>query len=476
MSIAGVFKFLFILFEVILLFNLVIIVHELGHFLAAKWRGLYVDRFGIWFGKPLWQKKIGEVTYCLGCIPAGGFVSLPQMAPMEAIEGKVEGGKENLPEISPIDKIIVAFAGPLFSMLLAFAFAVIVWGIGRPVSEKETTTTVGYVHKDYPAAEVGFMEGDKILEIDGYPVDRFSGVSKHSIMWRIVSSEGETINVKVQRGEMTTNFVVAPRLPETKSYERKGLRQIGIEPAHVPMVAALIPNSPALKAGMQVNDEITAVNGVKVFHPAGVAKQLMLASNNPVEVTISRAGAAKTLMVKPEIPIGWDEPKVGIEWDATGKMSLLHPTPIEQIRGGIDAMVGTFSALFSSKSDIKPQHLSGPVGIMRIYYLLFESDQGWRLAIWFSVVLNINLAIMNMLPVPVLDGGHITLALINLISRRNVHPKVLNWVYQACAIMVIGYIVYVSFYDVQDLKPDKAAPPKEMKFAPATDAASNSQK
>jgi regulator of sigma E protease len=466
MSIAGVLKFLFILFEVILLFNLVIIVHELGHFLAAKWRGLHVDRFGIWFGKPIWEKKFGGVTYCLGCIPAGGFVSLPQMAPMEAIEGKVEGPKENLPEISPVDKIIVAFAGPLFSLLLAFAFAVIVWGIGRPVSERETTTTVGYVLKDFPADKAGIKEGDKILEIDGYSVDRFSGVSKHSIMWRIVSSEGETINVKVQRGGMVTNFVVTPRLPETKSYERKGLRQIGVEPSQTPLVAGLIEHGPALKAGIQINDEIVAVNGVKVHHPAGVAQQLALASNNVSQVTVMRGGAEKTLEVTPAKPINWNEFKIGIEWDATGKMSLIHPTPIEQVRGGIDSMVGTFAALFSPKSDIKPQHLSGPVGIMRIYYLLFESDQGWRLAIWFSVVLNINLAIMNMLPVPVLDGGHITLALINLISRREVSPKVLNWVYQACAFMVIGYILYVSFYDVQDLKPDKEEAPKEMKFAP----------
>ena len=476
MSIAGVFKFLFIAFEVILLFNLVIIVHELGHFLAAKWRGLHVDRFGIWFGKPIWEKKFGGVTYCLGCIPAGGFVSLPQMAPMEAIEGKVEGPKENLPEISPVDKIIVAFAGPLFSLLLAFLFAAIVWGIGRPVSEKETTTTVGYVLKDYPAAQAGIQEGDKILEIDGYSVDRFSGVSKHSVMWRIVSSEGETINVKVQRGEMVTNFVVTPKLPETKSYERKGLRQIGVEPAYTPVVGRLMEHSPAVKAGLQVNDEIKAVGGVAVHSPGAVMKQLNLASNNPVQVTILRAGVEKTLEVKPEKPIDWKDYKVGIEWDGTGKMSLIHPTPMEQVRGGIDSMVGTFAALFSPKSDIKPQHLSGPVGIMRIYYLLFESDYGWRLAIWFSVVLNINLAIMNMLPVPVLDGGHITLALINLISRRQVPPKVLNWVYQACAILVIGYILYVSFYDVQDLKPDKMEAQKEMKFAPEMPPLPNIQK
>src|SRR5437773_1061739 len=111
-------KFLFIIVEVLVLFNLLIIVHELGHFLAARWRGLVVERFGIWFGKPLWQKTINGVVYCLGSIPAGGYVALPQMATMETIEGKTEQKSEQLPPVGPLDKIIVASAGPLFSFCL----------------------------------------------------------------------------------------------------------------------------------------------------------------------------------------------------------------------------------------------------------------------------------------------------------------------------------------------------------------------
>ena len=122
---------LFICIEVLAIFNLLIIVHELGHFLAARWRGLRVEGFGIWFGKPIWKKKINGVTYSLGSIPAGGFVKLPQMAPMEALEGETEIPLEELTPISSTDKIIVAFAGPLFSFMLAVAFAVVVWQIGR---------------------------------------------------------------------------------------------------------------------------------------------------------------------------------------------------------------------------------------------------------------------------------------------------------------------------------------------------------
>src|SRR5258708_2131147 len=144
----SILKVIFIFLEVLLLFNLLIFVHELGHFLAARWRGLKIDRFAIWFGKPIWKTKINGVEYALGSIPAGGYVSLPQMATMEAIEGKGESSGQPLPTISALDKIIVAFAGPLFSFLLALAFAVIVMAVRPAVSRAETTHVIGYCGKN----------------------------------------------------------------------------------------------------------------------------------------------------------------------------------------------------------------------------------------------------------------------------------------------------------------------------------------
>src|SRR2546421_8621221 len=128
----AVLKYIFVVLEVLLVFNLLIFVHELGHFLAARWRGLKIDRFAIWFGKPIWKTKINGVEYALGTIPAGGYVSLPQMATMETIEGKSDNTTgQSLPPISALDKIIVAVAGPLFSFLLALTFAFVVWVVGR---------------------------------------------------------------------------------------------------------------------------------------------------------------------------------------------------------------------------------------------------------------------------------------------------------------------------------------------------------
>src|SRR5437879_10381645 len=120
-------RVILVIIEVLVIFNLLIVVHELGHFLAARWRGLYIEKFGVWFGQPLWKKTINGVQYSLGSLPFGGFVALPQLAPMDIIEGKADVDREQLPPISALDKIIVAFAGPLFSFLLAVIFALFIW-------------------------------------------------------------------------------------------------------------------------------------------------------------------------------------------------------------------------------------------------------------------------------------------------------------------------------------------------------------
>src|SRR5438874_13575834 len=157
-------RVILVIFEVLVIFNLLIVVHEIGHCLAAGWRGLYVEKFGVWFGKPRWKKKIDGVQYSLGSLPFGGFVALPQLAPMDIIEGKAEVDRAHLPPVSALDKIIVAVAGPFFSLLLAIVFAAIAWIVGYPVSESHTTTAVAYIMPHSPAANVPLRAGDKIFE------------------------------------------------------------------------------------------------------------------------------------------------------------------------------------------------------------------------------------------------------------------------------------------------------------------------
>ena len=464
-------KIIFILLEVLLLFNLLIFVHELGHFLAARWRGLKVERFAIWFGKPIWKMDINGVEYVLGWIPAGGYVSLPQMASMEAIEGKTGKPQDTLPNVSALDKIIVAFAGPLFSFLLAIAFAVVVWQVGRPVTESETTTTVGYVEKDGPADKAGLQAGDIITEVDGQRVTKFGGMGS-SVTWRIVRSEGTNIQIKFTRDGKEMEITATPTKEKTKAWERKSLRRILIEPFHTPIVGGVVSNSPASRASLQRGDQVLEVNGTKLFSNAGLSEYLDQHTTGPLNLKVRRGGQPLEIAVTPEIPVGAtnNKPRIGIEWDASGgTMALGHPGVGEQIAGGIDAMVSTFGALFSRKSDIKLQHLSGAVKIINIYYVLFQSEHGWRLALWFSVIMNVNLALLNLLPIPVLDGGHIVLALIEAVRRKPVSARILNALQTACAVLIIGYMVYIAWFDVQDSswRPQKEKPAMpEMKFAP----------
>src|SRR5258708_37917530 len=148
-------------------------------------------------------------------------------------------------------------------------------------------------------------------------------------------------------------------------------------------------------------------------------------------------------------------------------MTLAHPGAIAQVKASGNAMFETFGALFARHSDIKPQHLSGAVKIMDVYYRLFNSEQGWRLAIWFSVLMNVNLALLNMLPIPVLDGGHIVLAIVEGIRRKPISGRIISAIQTGCAVFLIGFMVYIAFYDVQDLPWQRSKEkPVEVKFAP----------
>jgi regulator of sigma E protease len=447
-------KYIFIILEVLLLFNLLIGAHELGHFLAAKWRGLKIDRFAIWFGKPIWKKKIAGVEYALGWIPAGGYVALPQMATMEAIEGKSEDAGEPLPNISALDKIIVAFAGPLFSFLLAVAFAVVVWVVGKPVNTAGDSTTIGWVDPTGPAAKSGLRPGDKILEVDGRPVAHFAPPSQDSVKWRIVTSEGTNLAIKYEReGQVAMAYPVPYHRP-TKWYERKALRQILIDAVLPAVIDQVLTNSPAAAAGLQPGDEVIAVNGEKIYSFVSIMQLEQDMTNGPIKpvtMTVQRGSEKfdRELLAEKPIQPAKAGPLFGIAWQVDTNVTLVHPRPFEQIRESAGQIFATLGALFS-KNDIGVQQLGGAVMIVRVYSNLFDSEQGWRLVLWFSVVLNINLAMLNMLPFPVLDGGHILLALLEVIRRRPVSAKILQYLQTACAMLLIGFMLFIAFFDTSD--------------------------
>jgi regulator of sigma E protease len=454
--------------SVVLLFNLIIIVHEIGHFLAARWRGLHIEEFGVWFGKPLWKKQFNGVWYSLGSIPAGGFVKLPQLAPMDLIEGESESQPdgenappaEPLPPISALDKIIVAFAGPLFSFLFAIALAVVVWSVGKPVNDFENSTEIGFVDPKGPAAAAGLQPGDTIKAVDGHPVDRFMGPLR-SVKWHIVRSEGETIRFDIERKGEPLAIHSGWSKAEGPGWKRKELRTVGIGPRQIPNIDGVLANSPAEQAGFQKGDFLLKVNDTPVFNVLDGYNELARHTGQPNHLVVRRNHTETTLTLiptpHPSQPNWIAEP--GLQW---GHRSIMHPLPSDQIRDAVLSIVNMLDALFAKRSDVSAQHFSGPVGIMKVYYSIFENEGGWLLALAFSVFFNVNLALANLLPFPVLDGGHITLALIESIRRKPFNPKYLGWLQTSCAVAAMAFMAYLTFFDVTDFfnrRKDKSAAP-----------------
>ena len=466
-------KVILVVLEALLALNLLIFVHELGHFLAARWRKMKVERFAIWFGKPIWSTKINGVEYALGWIPAGGYVSLPQMATMEAIEGKTESASEQLPPVSPLDKIIVAFAGPLFSFLLALLFAVIVWQVGKPTNVAEDAPKLGWVVPEGPAWKAGLRPGDEITEVNGHAIKFFGPPSQDSLTWRVVTSEGTNIAIKYVRDGKTQEANVTPYKRETKWYERKAMRQIQVGPVQPARIYGVTSNSPAAVAGLKHGDEIIALNGTNIYSFGAIEFEQDAQTNRgagPAVLTVRRGIETFTRELLAEKPLSPTNmpPSFGIVWQAETNRTLVYPGPWEQIESSVSQIVATIQAVFFKRNnDIGVQQLGGAVMIIRVYSHLFDSEDGWRLVLWFSVVLNVNLALLNLLPLPVLDGGHITLSLIEAARRRPVSPRIRNYIQSGCAMLLIGFMLWIAFFDTGDwIRSARANREQQIIFAP----------
>lgn len=454
---------------VVFIFNVIIFVHELGHFWAARWRGLEVERFQIWFGKPIWSKTHNGVQYGLGWLPFGGFVALPQMAPMEAIEGENKNDKP-LPPVKPIDKIIVAFAGPLFSFLLAFATAFVVWQVGKP-DNRINTTTIGYVKDASPAMDAGLKPGDTILSINGTEVDCFYGNMDTGVMENVITSEGAHIDFKVKRPseEQPITLTSTFNIPKTAWFKRSGLRKVGISNHEKVTVGPILKNSPADEAGLKEDDIIVEVNG----NPATSYLQLIKASKSDklteLKVLRGKDEITTSLIARAPLPPNEEIKRFGMGFKSDESIisrELNFPKPWQQIKDAAGVMKKTLLLVTSSRSSIGVDQLAGPIGIGKGYYQMLTMPDGWKLALSFTVLFNINLAILNMLPFPVLDGGHITLSFLEIIMRKPVKARVLEFVQTGFVLMILGLFIYITSKDVGSFFSNGKEPVK-VEFAPS---------
>ncbi len=440
---------------VVLFFGASIFVHEWGHYLAARWRGLKISRFSIGFGPRLfgWTDRRG-VEWRVAPIPLGGYVMLPQLADLRGVEGDAPATTEPLPPISYTDKVTVAAAGAVFNVLFALALATLLWAIGTRVPDAMATTQVGYViphlvdsegnEHQSPAKAAGIQAGDRILEVDGDPVNDWNDVMTRVATGSRRSSEGEPLTVlKVERAGEIIEFQINPTLSE---YER--MRIIGFVPATRLIVDGVMHKSPAEIAGLEPGDEILSINGELLYDSLPFIQHINAHPNELVRLEIRRGEQRLECVLRPESVVyntnGDERPMVGIQF--TRSQSLQHVDPFTQIRNHIDMTVRVLVALFHPATNVGLNNLSGPVGIGYALYSLTQIGMRELLAI--VVLININLAILNLLPIPVLDGGHIVFATIAKLRRKPLPASFIASAQSLFMLLFLGIFIYVTFFDV----------------------------
>jgi regulator of sigma E protease len=429
------------------LFGLTVAAHEFGHFWAARKAGLVVERFAIGFGPKIYGKVIDGVEWQVNLLPLGGFVQLPQMSPAEELEGKSGKDFSDLPPVTPGAKIFTALAGPVASLGLGVFCAVGVWIFGVPTNMMYRTTTIGWVEPGTPAAKAGILPGDVILAIDHQRPERWAG-RPGAVVESILLGTDREILLELDREQK--EIVTVKVLPERNS-EMEGLRRLGFEmyPAQPAWVDQVIAGGPADRGGIRSGDAMITLNGKKIWSPAAV-KAAVEAGQEVLDLGIRRpSGEEIKVRIRPEKATNRKDKMIGVIWKM-GELQVTHPTPQEQVGSAVGLVWRTLRALVTPASSVGLQHLSGPLGIFERLVSLLRTDA--RQVLYFSVILNVNLAFLNLLPIPVLDGGHILFSMVEAVRRRQLEAKTIVRIQTCFVVLLAGFFLLVTYHDSMRLK------------------------
>lgn len=439
-----VFNYALVALAVLLMFGASIFVHELGHFWVALRRGMRVDAFGIGFGPKIWSRVKNGIEYSVRWIPAGGFVRLPQMYTSEAIEGSGPSPGTPIPPAPAGSKILVSLAGPVMNLVFAFVVATVIYFVGLPVLVNPSV--IGRLDPDSPEARMGIREGDRIVEAQGKPVKSWEEVNM-----AVALARTNVVDVVVLRGAGRHQFQLTARFNK-----EIGLKWLNLDPQDHPVVGAVESGMPAEKAGLRQGDRFVSFDKVPVVSQEHLIDLVRKSEGKESEVVVERERNRVALHVTPRYDPATKRGRMGIVF-AGGVYQVMKPgpTPWAQFYSVWDRTVSTISALIHSKeTGVKASDLSGPVGILAS--MAIEANTDYRRALSFLVLLNVSLAILNLLPIPVLDGGHIVMAIIEKIRRRPISIKFVEYAYTGFALLLISFMLYITFFDVRRLPVFKA--------------------
>jgi len=439
----------------VLLFGFSIFVHELGHFLMALRCGMVVDTFSLGFGPAMWKRKIRGVVYKIGWIPFGGYVALPQLDPsgMATIQGSGDKGQETgdrsqseqqaeevrqLPPISAGKKILVSIAGAMGNVVFAILVACVIYL--SPYEPPKGSPMVGYVKTNSAAYTAGLRAGDRLLAVNGRPVNSWLDFMTES---HLGAGSGESVVKFMSNGEEKTAAI-----PLTKT--DMGVYVIaGIAKVTTCKLYKVFPDSVAEKAGLKEGDVVRTLNGTPVLSKDQFIDLVSSLGDQEVKLTLERGDQPVALSVVPKLNPTENRSMIGV-WpiDVDDVVAWMqYKSPWDQIKYDAMGIARILQALGTPKeSKQAAEGLGGPVLIL---IALWGSIKISLLnGLGFIRFLNVNLAILNLLPIPVLDGGHVVFALWEGITRRRVHPKVVNTLVNVFATLLIGAMLILTYRDV----------------------------
>lgn len=423
-----VLSFLFVL-------GVLVFVHELGHFLVARWHGVRVLTFSLGFGPKLVKVQRGDTEYCVSLVPLGGYVKL-------AGETSEEGHQPLPDEFMAKSKWVrfqVYLAGPVMNILLALIVGAGVLSQGADVPMyKSAPPVIGAVAAGSPAEAAGLRVGDLILAVDATNVRNWDDLDL-----AVLPKAGRELSVVAVRNQERLAMKITPKA--VGSYEAG---DIGIQPVMRPQITQVNPGGPAAKAGFERGDIVLALNGEPALLRDKTIERIHNSPGISLVFTVERAGSLKDITVVPQGPAGAALIGVAI---SPYEVTRIDPTFVQAISLSASqnwehtVLIGrTLRGLVTRDTPVR--QLMGPVGIAQLSGSAAEI--GWTALFSLMAMISLNLGLLNLMPVPVLDGGHIAILAVEGIARRDLSVRVKERILMTGASLVVLLMVTVIYNDI----------------------------
>jgi regulator of sigma E protease len=414
--------------------GVLIFVHELGHFLAARRVGVRVLTFSLGFGPKLLKVKRGDTEYCVSAVPLGGYVKMAG----DSAEDNPSGQPDEFLSKTKWERFQILIMGPVMNILLAVVVLAIVLAQGAETAAyQDRSPVIGKVTPGSPAERAGLRRGDKFVTIAGDAVATWKDAS-----FAIVTRANRDISVTVDRGGQPLTVSLRPT-----AEGRYEAGDIGALPDTHPVVRSVVPEDPAARAGFKAGDLVLAVNGELMVLRDDLKTAISSRGGQQIDVLVRREGAEVHLSVVP-MPPG----NAGLIGITIGEETVtFNPGPLEALRMSVvqnwqssGMIFRTLAGLFTGETSVR--QLQGPVGIAQ---LSGESAQaGWVALLSLMAVISLNLGILNLMPVPVLDGGHILIMALEGVARRDFSMQVKEKMLLAGFVMLMMLMVTVIYNDL----------------------------